>query len=94
MASGDGCPLSVRVSDAGLVRAVDTVRGRRRKASDERTRGKAVRTWRSMGIWRGSDFAGGWTSQDRRERKAAEDGGLDAVAVLDGVIEDWSLKLW
>jgi hypothetical protein len=47
-----------------------------------------------MGIWRGSDFAGEWTSQDRRERKAAEDGGLDAVAVLDGVIEDWSVMLW
>ena len=47
-----------------------------------------------MGIWWGSDFAGGWTSQDRRERKAGEDGGLDAVAVLDGVIEDWCLMLW
>src|SRR5262245_32959392 len=31
----------VRVSDAGPVRAVDTLRGRRPKASDERTRGKA-----------------------------------------------------
>ena len=34
-------PESVRVSDAGPVRAVDTLRGRRPKASDERTRGKA-----------------------------------------------------
>src|SRR5262249_51104952 len=35
-------PESVRVSDAGPVRAVDTLRGRRPKASDERTRGKAL----------------------------------------------------
>ena len=34
--------LSGRVSDAGRARAIEPVRGRRPKASDERTRGKAA----------------------------------------------------
>ena len=66
-------------------------RGRRRKASEERTCGKAVSAWRSMGIWRGSGFGEGWFSQDRREMKAADDCALAAAAVLDGVIEDESV---
>ena len=41
------------------------IRGRRPKASEERTRGKAVSAWRSMEIWRGSGFGGGWLSEDR-----------------------------
>jgi hypothetical protein len=43
-----------------------------------------------MGIWRGSSFGEGWFSQDRREVKAADNCGLAADAVLDGVIEDQS----
>jgi hypothetical protein len=44
-----------------------------------------------MGILRGSGFSEGWSSQDRREVKAADDCGLAAAAVLDGVIEDESV---
>jgi len=64
--------------------------GRRRKAPEEGTRGIAVSGW-PMGILRGSGFSEGWSSQDRREVKAADDCGLAAAAVLDGVIEDESV---
>jgi hypothetical protein len=46
-----------------------------------------------MGIWRGSGFVEGWFSEDRREVKAADDCGLAAAAVLEGVIEDQSEML-
>ena len=65
-------------------------RGRRRKAPEEGTRGIAVSGW-PMGILRGSGFGEGWSSQDRREVKAADDCGLAAAATLDGVIEDQSV---
>jgi hypothetical protein len=39
--------------------------GRHRKASEERTRGKAESAVPSMEIWRGSGFGGRWLSQDR-----------------------------
>jgi hypothetical protein len=45
-----------------------------------------------MGIWRGSSFDRGGLSQDRRELKAAGDCELTAAAVLDGLIEDWSVR--
>jgi hypothetical protein len=45
-----------------------------------------------MGILRGSGFGEGWFSQDRREVKAANDCGLAAAAVLDGVIEEQSVR--
>ena len=61
--------------------------GRRTKATEERTRGKAVRTWLSMGIWRWSRFGGGWFSQNRRELEAADDRGLSAAATLGDLIE-------
>jgi hypothetical protein len=44
-----------------------------------------------MGIWCGSGFGGGWFSQDRRELKAADDRGLGVAAVLDDLIENWSV---
>ena len=47
--------------------------------------------WPSMGIWRGAGFGEGWFSEDRLELKAADDCGLAAAAVLDGLIEDWSV---
>ena len=65
-----------------------SIGGRRRKASEEGTRGKAMIVWRSMGIWRGSGVGEGWFSRDRQEMKAADDCALAAAAVLDGVIED------
>ena len=40
-------------------------RGRRRKASEERTRGKVVSAWPSMGIWPGSGVGGECFSEDR-----------------------------
>ena len=66
------------------------VRGGRPKAREERTRGTAVSGW-PMGILRGSGFGEGWFSRDRREVKAADDCGLAAAAVLDGLMEDWSV---
>jgi hypothetical protein len=42
-----------------------------------------------MGIWCGSEFAGGWFYWDRGGRKAGFDRGLTAGAVRDGLIEDW-----
>ena len=39
--------------------------GRRTKATEEGTRGKAERTWLSMGIWGGSEFGGRWFSRGR-----------------------------
>jgi hypothetical protein len=48
-----------------------------------------VKTWPSMGIWCGSEFAGGWFYWDRRGRKAGFDRGLTAAAVRAGLIEDW-----
>ena len=65
------------------------VSGRRPKASEEGTRGKAVSGWPSMGIWRGSGFGGRWCCQDRRELEAADDRALTAAAMLDGLMEDW-----
>ena len=70
-------------------RVIDRDGGRRPKAPEERTRGTAVSGW-PMGIWRGSGFGEGWFSQDPREVKAADDCGLAAAGVLDGVIEDQS----
>jgi hypothetical protein len=61
------------------------VRGRRRKASDERTRGKAVSTWPSMGIWRRRGCSQRWFCEDRRELDAADDSWRAAAAVLDGL---------
>jgi len=69
-------------------RVMDRDRGRRPKAPEEGTRGTAVSGWPPMGIWRASGFGDGWFSQDRREVQAADDCGLAAAAVLDGVIED------
>ena len=43
-----------------------------------------------MGIWRGRSFGEGWFWQDRQEVKAADDCGLAAAAILDGLMEDWS----
>jgi hypothetical protein len=40
-----------------------------------------------MGIWLGSDLAGRWFLPDRRELKAADNCGLTAAAVPDGLIE-------
>jgi len=50
-------PESGRVSDAGPARAIDPYKGRRRKASDERTRGKAVSAWRLWGFGVGAAVA-------------------------------------
>jgi hypothetical protein len=69
-------------------RVMDRDRGRRPKAPEEGTRGTAVSGWPPMGIWRAGGFGDGWFSQDRREVQAADDCGLAAAAVLDGVIED------
>jgi hypothetical protein len=44
-----------------------------------------------MGIWRVSGFGGAWFSEVRQELKAADDRELVAAAVLDGLIEDWSV---
>ena len=44
-----------------------------------------------MGIWPGSGCGRGWVCADGREQKAAEGGGLGVAAVLDGMIEDWSV---
>jgi hypothetical protein len=89
--SGNERPESGRVSDAGPG-ASDRpgTRGRRRKASDEGTRGKAASSWRAMGIWCGSGFGGGWSSQDRWIPTGAEDCGLGAAA-LDGLSENSSV---
>src|SRR5271154_2009874 len=67
------------------------VRGRRRKASDERTRGKTVGAWRAMGIWRRSGCRRGWFCEDRRALRAADYSGELAAAALDGLIGDWSV---
>ena len=48
-----------------------------------------MKTWPSMGIWCGSEFAGGWFYWDRRGRKAGFDRGLTAADVRDGLIEGW-----
>ena len=60
------------------------VGGRRRKASDERTRGKAVSAWRAMGIWRRSGFGEERRLRDRGDVKAANDWELPAAAALEG----------
>ena len=70
---------------------LNRVRGRRPKASDERTRGKAVSAWRAMGIWRRSGCGGRWFSEDCRGLEAADDRELTAAVVLDGLIEDRSV---
>jgi hypothetical protein len=44
-----------------------------------------------MGIWQGSGLGAGSCSEDRCELTAADDRGLAAAAVLDGVMENWSV---
>jgi len=78
-------PVSGRVSDAGRARAIEPVRGRRPKASDERTRGKAASAWRAMGIWRRSGCCRGGFCEDRRAPRTADDSGELAAAALDGL---------
>ena len=85
-------PESVRVSDAGLVRAVDTLRGRRPEASDEGTRGKRRGAGGLWGFGRTAALAEDGFAQIA-ETKAAEDGGLGGAVVLGGVIEEWSVML-
>ena len=75
---------------AGCERS-NRVRGRRPKASDERTRGKAASAGQAMGIWRWSGCCRGWLCDDRRAPRAADDNGELAAAALDGLIEDWSV---
>jgi hypothetical protein len=66
-------------------------RGRRPKASDERTRGKAVSARRAMGIWRRSGCRRGGFCEDRRALRAGDYSGEFAAAALDGLIGDWSV---
>src|ERR1700674_771424 len=69
-------------------------RGRRPKASDERTRGKAVSAWRAMGIWRRNGWSGcrrGGFCEDRRALRAVDYSGEFAAAALHGLIGDWSM---
>jgi len=82
---------SGRVSDAGPGASNRPgTGGQRRKASDEGTRGKAASSWPSMGIWCGSRFGGGWSSQDCWIPTGAEDCGSGAAA-LDGLTENSSV---
>jgi len=62
-----------------------------RKPPRDEPAGKAAKGLPSMGIWRGSGFGGECFSGDHRELKAADDCGLAAPAILDGLIEDWSV---
>src|SRR5712691_9785208 len=72
----DERPESGRVSDAGPSASNRPgTGGRRRKAPDEGTRGKAASSWPSMRICCGSGFGGGWSSQDRWIPTGAEDCG-------------------
>ena len=64
-------------------------RGRRPKASDEGTRGKAASARRAMGIWRRSGYPRGGICEDRRALRATDDSGEFAAAALDGLIGDW-----
>jgi len=88
--------MAAFVKGFGCRRVVDAcsrTEGRRPKASEEGTRGKAVSAWPTMGIWRLSGCSRGWFCGDRRELSAGDDSGVASAAVLDGLIGDWSEML-
>ena len=66
----------------------------RRPASESLRRTNARESGGRLAVYgdlAGQRFSEGWFFEDRCERKAADDCGLGAAAVLDGLIEDWSV---
>jgi hypothetical protein len=63
-------------------------RGRRPKAADERTRGRAASSWPSMGIWSRSGVGRGRFCGDWRDLKAANDCGPELASAVEGLIGD------
>jgi hypothetical protein len=63
-------------------------RGRRPKASDEGTRGRADRSWPAMENWSRSGVGRGWFCGDWRELEAADDCGPGLASAAEGLIGD------
>jgi len=63
--------------------------GRRRKATEERTRGMATRGGPSMGIWSLGGAGERSFCTDWWELESADDGGSGCAGVAEGLVRDW-----
>jgi len=63
--------------------------GRRRKATEKRTRGTAASSWPSMGNWSRCGVGAGWFCKEWWEQKARDDCGPGPASAAEGLVEDW-----